>query len=86
VLAERVGGKQAAARDAAPDQILSRGERRREDARRSDLESDVAGAQRAGMAGILVRTGKFRAEELASSGVRPDWLLYSVADLPAALL
>ena|SRR5689334_8818007 len=51
-----------------------------------DLESDVAGAQRAGMAGILVRTGKFRAEELASSGVRPDWLLDSVADLPAALL
>jgi ribonucleotide monophosphatase NagD (HAD superfamily) len=38
------------------------------------------------MAGILVRTGKFRAEELASSGVRPDWLLDSVADLPAALL
>lgn len=51
-----------------------------------DLESDVAGAQRAGMAGILVRTGKFLAEELASSEVRPDALLDSVADLPAALL
>jgi HAD superfamily hydrolase (TIGR01458 family) len=51
-----------------------------------DLESDVAGAQQAGMAGILVRTGKFRPEELAASGVRPDALLDSVANLPAALL
>jgi HAD superfamily hydrolase (TIGR01458 family) len=51
-----------------------------------DLESDVAGAQRAGMAGILVRTGKFLPEELAASDVRPDALLDSVADLPAALL
>jgi len=51
-----------------------------------DLESDVAGAQRAGMAGILVRTGKFLSEELAASEVRPDALLDSVAELPAALL
>jgi HAD superfamily hydrolase (TIGR01458 family) len=51
-----------------------------------DLESDVAGAQRAGMAGILVRTGKFRPEDLAASDAKPDALLDSVADLPAALL
>jgi HAD superfamily hydrolase (TIGR01458 family) len=51
-----------------------------------DLESDVAGAQRAGLAGILVRTGKFRPEELAASGVRPDAILESIAELPAALL
>jgi len=50
-----------------------------------DLESDVAGAQRAGMAGILVRTGKFLAEELAASDAKPDALLDSVADLPALL-
>jgi phospholysine phosphohistidine inorganic pyrophosphate phosphatase len=51
-----------------------------------DLESDVAGAQHAGIAGILVRTGKFRPEELSASGVRPDALLGSIADLPGALL
>jgi len=47
-----------------------------------DLEADVGGAQRAGMRGILVRTGKFRADELARSSVRPDAILDSAADLP----
>jgi len=50
-----------------------------------DLESDVAGGQSAGMRGILVRTGKFRAEEVARSGVVPDAILDSLADLPALL-
>jgi HAD superfamily hydrolase (TIGR01458 family) len=50
-----------------------------------DLEFDVGGAQRAGLRGALVRTGKFRSEELARSAVSPDLVLDSVADLPRAL-
>jgi HAD superfamily hydrolase (TIGR01458 family) len=46
-----------------------------------DLWSDVEGAQRAGLAGWLVRTGKFREELLQSSGIRPDRILSSVAAL-----
>ena len=46
-----------------------------------DLWSDVAGAQAAGLAGWLVRTGKFRPETLAASEVRPDRVLDSIADL-----
>lgn len=36
-----------------------------------DLESDVGGAQSAGMRGVLVRTGKFREEVLRGSSIRP---------------
>ena len=46
-----------------------------------DAEADVAGAQAAGLKGILVRTGKYRPE---TEG-RPDLLLDSIADLPEAL-
>jgi HAD superfamily hydrolase (TIGR01458 family) len=46
-----------------------------------DAEADVAGARAAGLKGILVRTGKYRA---GSEGA-PDLVLHSVADLPEAL-
>jgi HAD superfamily hydrolase (TIGR01458 family) len=46
-----------------------------------DLWSDVDGAQRAGLEGWLVRTGKFRADVLEKSGVRPDQIIDSIADL-----
>jgi HAD superfamily hydrolase (TIGR01458 family) len=46
-----------------------------------DLWSDVEGAQRAGLAGWLVRTGKFREETLRGSGIVPDRVLESVAAL-----
>jgi HAD superfamily hydrolase (TIGR01458 family) len=46
-----------------------------------DLWSDVAGAQHAGLQGWLVRTGKYRAGALEESGIRPDRLLDSVAEL-----
>jgi HAD superfamily hydrolase (TIGR01458 family) len=46
-----------------------------------DLWSDVGGAQEAGYRGWLVRTGKFRDEALRDSGVVPDRILNSVADL-----
>lgn len=50
-----------------------------------DVESDVGGAQRTGMRGILVRTGKFRADELARSPVAPDAVLSSAADVASVL-
>jgi HAD superfamily hydrolase (TIGR01458 family) len=46
-----------------------------------DLWSDVEGAQRAGLQGWLVRTGKFRDEVLRQGAVTPDRILTSVADL-----
>lgn len=46
-----------------------------------DIHSDVAGAQAAGLTGILVRTGKFRTADL-DGALRPDAVLGSVADLP----
>jgi HAD superfamily hydrolase (TIGR01458 family) len=46
-----------------------------------DLWSDVQGAQQAGLKGWLVRTGKYRESVLASSGIVPDRILESVADL-----
>jgi HAD superfamily hydrolase (TIGR01458 family) len=46
-----------------------------------DLWSDVEGAQRAGLQGWLVRTGKFREDVLRGSSIRPDRILPSVAEL-----
>jgi HAD superfamily hydrolase (TIGR01458 family) len=46
-----------------------------------DAEADVAGAQAAGLAGILVKTGKY----YPGSEGEPDLLLDSVAELPEAL-
>jgi phospholysine phosphohistidine inorganic pyrophosphate phosphatase len=46
-----------------------------------DLWSDVQGAQRAGLQGWLVRTGKYRESVLRESGIKPDRILDSVASL-----
>ena len=46
-----------------------------------DIEADVGGAQRAGLKGALVRTGKFRPADL-ERGVTPHAILDSVASLP----
>jgi len=50
-----------------------------------DLWGDVDGAQRAGLKACLVRTGKFRADVLASSGVHPDLTIETIGDLPNSL-
>ena len=50
-----------------------------------DLESDVGGAQSAGIRGILVKTGKFRPSDLQRSSVVPFRVLDSLADLPELL-
>jgi phospholysine phosphohistidine inorganic pyrophosphate phosphatase len=46
-----------------------------------DIRSDVEGAQRAGLTGVLVRTGKFAPADL-DGNVSPDAVLDSIADLP----
>jgi HAD superfamily hydrolase (TIGR01458 family) len=50
-----------------------------------DVHSDVGGAQRAGIAGVLVRTGKYRGELVEKSTVTPDSTIDSVADLALLL-
>jgi HAD superfamily hydrolase (TIGR01458 family) len=47
-----------------------------------DLEGDCIGAQRHGMHTILVRTGKFRPDEVERSQVQPDAIISSIAQLP----
>lgn len=46
-----------------------------------DIQSDVGGAQQAGMRGVLVRTGKFRETDLDQS-IKPDGILNSIRDFP----
>jgi HAD superfamily hydrolase (TIGR01458 family) len=50
-----------------------------------DIESDIGGALRAGLRGVLVRTGKFREETLAAADPQPSDVIDSIADLPALL-
>jgi HAD superfamily hydrolase (TIGR01458 family) len=50
-----------------------------------DVETDVGGAIRAGLAGILVRTGKYREDFVAASGITPTAVVDSIADVPALL-
>ena len=47
-----------------------------------DIEEDIAGAQRVGMRTVLVRTGKFRPDDVESSHVEPDGIVSSIAQLP----
>jgi HAD superfamily hydrolase (TIGR01458 family) len=47
-----------------------------------DLENDILGAHRQGMKTLLVRTGKFRPDEVERSQVQPDGIVSSIAQLP----
>jgi HAD superfamily hydrolase (TIGR01458 family) len=47
-----------------------------------DLEGDVAGGQAVGLRTVLVRTGKFRPDELDHTNVSPDGIVSSIAQLP----
>jgi HAD superfamily hydrolase (TIGR01458 family) len=47
-----------------------------------DLETDIAGAQRFGLKTVLVRTGKFRPDQLERSTVVPDAVVSSIGFLP----
>ncbi len=48
-----------------------------------DLWGDVEGAQRAGLTTWMVRTGKFREDVVSASGITPDRIFDSVAELPS---
>lgn len=50
-----------------------------------DIDSDIGGAQQAGLKGILVRTGKYRQPYADASAVKPDALIDSIRDLPQLL-
>jgi len=50
-----------------------------------DIDSDVGGAQQAGLAGILVRSGKYRQQYAEASAIKPDWVLDSVNDVAKLL-
>lgn len=58
--------------DLEPDSVVMVGD---------DVRSDVEGAQRAGLTGVLVRTGKFSPSDLVGD-VSPDAVIDSIADLP----
>ena len=62
---------------AAPDDALMVGD---------DVESDIGGALRAGLAGVLVRTGKYREDAVAASGIEPTATVDSIAEVPGLLL
>ena len=47
-----------------------------------DVESDIVGAQACGLRTVLVRTGKFRPDVVEESGVVPDAIVSSIAQLP----
>jgi phospholysine phosphohistidine inorganic pyrophosphate phosphatase len=51
-----------------------------------DVEADVGGAMDAGLAGILVRTGKYREDLVRKSGIEPTATVDSIADVPDLLL
>jgi phospholysine phosphohistidine inorganic pyrophosphate phosphatase len=76
-----IAGKPSPAFFAAAVRSLGAGEGRRIAMVGDDLWSDVEGAQRAGLQGWLVRTGKFRDEVLRQSSITPDRIVTSVAEL-----
>ena len=50
-----------------------------------DIDSDVGGAQEAGLRAVLVLTGKYRQAYAEASAIKPDYMIDSIADLPALL-
>jgi HAD superfamily hydrolase (TIGR01458 family) len=47
-----------------------------------DLEGDIVGAHKHGMKTLLVRTGKFRPDEVERSSIQPDGIVSSIAQVP----
>ena len=50
-----------------------------------DIGGDIGGANNVGMQSILVKTGKYREENLKHSEITPNFIINSVADLPELL-
>lgn len=51
-----------------------------------DIEGDIGGGLNAGIASVLVKTGKYKAEKVAESGIEPVATVDSINDLPAILV
>jgi HAD superfamily hydrolase (TIGR01458 family) len=51
-----------------------------------DIDNDVLAAQRCGLTGVLVKTGKYQARTYSGATAAPDHVLDSIADLPPLLL
>ena len=47
-----------------------------------DITSDIVGAERMEMRSILVKTGKFKPNQLENPVAKPTWVLNSIAELP----
>jgi HAD superfamily hydrolase (TIGR01458 family) len=47
-----------------------------------DIDSDIGGAQAAGLSGVLVRTGKYRQAYADHSEIKPNLIIDSIAALP----
>jgi HAD superfamily hydrolase (TIGR01458 family) len=50
-----------------------------------DVESDIGGALGAGLAGILVQTGKYREQAVRASGIEPTATVATIAAVPDLL-
>jgi phospholysine phosphohistidine inorganic pyrophosphate phosphatase len=50
-----------------------------------DVEADVGGALEAGIRAVLVRTGKYREEDVRASGIEANATVDSIADVPGLL-
>ena len=50
-----------------------------------DMYSDISGAQQQGIYAVQVKTGKFRQQQYAVSGIHADALIASIVDLPELL-
>ena len=47
-----------------------------------DLDGDIVGAHKHGMKTLLVRTGKFRPDDVERSPIQPDGIVSSIAQVP----
>lgn len=47
-----------------------------------DIYTDIGGSQKAGLRGILVKTGKFDSQRVEDSGISPYRIINSIRDLP----
>ena len=50
-----------------------------------DIETDIGGALDAGVAAVLVRTGKYREDFVRESRIEPTETIDSIAELPELL-
>jgi HAD superfamily hydrolase (TIGR01458 family) len=50
-----------------------------------DIESDIGGALNAGLRAFLVKTGKYREDQVTASGIEATAVVASVADVPSLL-